>query len=164
MAKYLKKFTNHTDYESFINGGGVELPNVSLCNQENEMHYNPVPQPLIMVYNVDSEEVTDQNIYADYAIDGNAVFSKIEVDGTEIPITSRFDFGTVGNHTVKYTLIDPTTIPRACFNKCSPISVTIPSNVTTIGDIAFCKDWLDAESIASIQAINPNALTSCIVM
>ena len=39
--KYLKKFENHTEYETYINGGGVALPNVSLCEQENEVHYNP---------------------------------------------------------------------------------------------------------------------------
>ena len=39
--KYLKKFENHSQYESYMKGGGVALPNVSLCEQENEVHYNP---------------------------------------------------------------------------------------------------------------------------
>lgn len=41
--KYLKLFENHSQYESYIQGGGVALPNVSLCEQENEVHYNPIP-------------------------------------------------------------------------------------------------------------------------
>ena len=41
MGKYLKKFGNHTDYESFTQTGDFIKPNVSLCVQENEVHYNP---------------------------------------------------------------------------------------------------------------------------
>ena len=42
--KYLKKFENHTEYEEARQN--LILPNVSLCEQENEVHYNPiVPKP-----------------------------------------------------------------------------------------------------------------------
>ena len=41
MAIYLKKFENHTQYETYINGSGAILPNVSLCVQEGDVHYNP---------------------------------------------------------------------------------------------------------------------------
>ena len=41
MGKYLKKFENHTQYETYINGDNVSLPNVSLCVQQDEVHYNP---------------------------------------------------------------------------------------------------------------------------
>ena len=49
--KYLKKFENHTQYETYINGNDKVLPNVSLCAQENEVHYNPIvpPQPIAPV-------------------------------------------------------------------------------------------------------------------
>ena len=33
--KYLKKFQNHTQYETYINGDNVSLPNVSLCVQQD---------------------------------------------------------------------------------------------------------------------------------
>lgn len=51
MGKYLKKFENHTDYETYISGQDAILPNVSLCVQENEVHYNPIvpPQPIAPV-------------------------------------------------------------------------------------------------------------------
>ena len=38
--KYLKKFDTHSDYQTYITGQSKELPNVSLCVQENEVHYN----------------------------------------------------------------------------------------------------------------------------
>lgn len=41
MGKYLKKFDNHADYETYINGENVILPNVSHCIQQDEVHYNP---------------------------------------------------------------------------------------------------------------------------
>ena len=44
MATYLKLFETHTQYETFIGGGGVTpfvKPNVSYCTEENEVHYNP---------------------------------------------------------------------------------------------------------------------------
>ena len=39
MAIYLKKFENHTEYEEARQN--LILPNVSLCVNENEVHYNP---------------------------------------------------------------------------------------------------------------------------
>ncbi len=42
--KYLKKFENHTKYE--LASQNLILPNVSLCKQEDEVHYNPyIPLP-----------------------------------------------------------------------------------------------------------------------
>lgn len=37
---YLKLFQNHTEYESFVNGGNMLRPNVSHCVNENDVHYN----------------------------------------------------------------------------------------------------------------------------
>ena len=44
MATYLKLFETHTQYETFIGGGGntpFVKPNVSYCTEENEVYYNP---------------------------------------------------------------------------------------------------------------------------
>lgn len=41
MAKYLKLFDEHTDYETFIASQDFITPNVSYCVQENEVHFNP---------------------------------------------------------------------------------------------------------------------------
>ena len=40
---YLKLFENHSQYESYVGGGGMLRPNVSHCIAENEVHYNPIP-------------------------------------------------------------------------------------------------------------------------
>ena len=39
--KYLKKFNNHNNYSDFTQTADFVKPNVSLCVEENEVHYNP---------------------------------------------------------------------------------------------------------------------------
>ena len=41
MSVYLKQFSTHAEYEQYINGSGVILPNVSICTTEGDVHYNP---------------------------------------------------------------------------------------------------------------------------
>lgn len=73
--KYLKKFDNHAAYETAESG--LILPNVSLCVNENEVHYNPiVPTPPTPSHdyveiggikwatmNVGASSVTDTGLY-----------------------------------------------------------------------------------------------------
>ena len=40
MGKFITKFENHAEYEEARQN--LVLPNVSLCVQENEVHYNPI--------------------------------------------------------------------------------------------------------------------------
>ena len=40
MQQYLKQFTNHSQYESYIATDFVK-PNVSYCVAEGDVHYNP---------------------------------------------------------------------------------------------------------------------------
>ena len=42
MAKYLKLFENHQEYESFTETEDFIKPNVSHCIEENHVHYNPI--------------------------------------------------------------------------------------------------------------------------
>lgn len=41
MNDHLKQFTNHTAYNAVKDN--LDTPNVSLCVQENEVHYKPIP-------------------------------------------------------------------------------------------------------------------------
>lgn len=42
MGKYIKVFDEHTDYQTYINGQNKILPNVSVCIDQNDVHYNPL--------------------------------------------------------------------------------------------------------------------------
>ena len=45
MKKYLRLFKNHNDYLDFKKTNDFKLPNVSHCEQESEVHYNPYISP-----------------------------------------------------------------------------------------------------------------------
>ena len=45
--KYLKKFDTHSDYETFTGSTDFVLPNVSVCVNENGVHYNPYYDPIL---------------------------------------------------------------------------------------------------------------------
>ncbi len=47
MLKNIKLFANHTAYEAAKNN--IDKPNVVMCQQEDEVHYNPTPQPIAPV-------------------------------------------------------------------------------------------------------------------
>ena len=163
-------------------------PNVSHCIEENEVHYSPLAFPLIVRYNVTnaSNPTRLYYYYADDGIIGAAVFDKVEIDGVEVSIADLDAASgktqlSIGEHTVKYTLKDPTFIKNRAFVTCSSLtsvtipnsvtsigdyafvdcsgltSVTIPNSVTSIADYAFCNCPLDSESEAPIREINPNA-------
>ena len=71
--KYLKKFENHQAYQAAESG--LILPNVSLCVQENEVHYNPYVDPYggheyveigglkWATMNVGANSITDYGLY-----------------------------------------------------------------------------------------------------
>jgi len=71
--KYIKKFENHAAYTAVESG--LILPNVSLCVQENEVHYNPYVDPYAghdyveisglkwATMNVGASSVTDYGLY-----------------------------------------------------------------------------------------------------
>ena len=137
--KYLKKFTNHSNYETYINGQDKILPNVSYCKNQNEVHYNPYIPPetrIVAKFNVTSTSEATTICYSGSTNE----FTQIEIDGVvQSSVVSSYTFNTTGEHTVKYTLSDPTQISDnfPFYNCTSLISITIPDSVTSIGGFAF---------------------------
>lgn len=176
MAKYLKKFSAHTDYNSFTQSEDFITPNVSHCVTENEMHYNPIPDPrLIMTFFIwesDLEYGTELYYYnavaQEYspAVKGVDLFDKIEVDGVGVPISTldanqgKYTFSSSGEHIISYTLKDATTIsPYAFYRLSSIIRITVPNTVNTIGTYAFrgCSKLVELTMPNSITSIGDNA-------
>lgn len=163
MAIYLKKFENHTQYENYINGSGAILPNVSLCVTENDVHYNPYVEPvetrLVCKYNVEDTEYETTLCYDT----GN--FSAMEIDGVEQQnVTTGYTFSTTGEHTVKYTLTDPTIIGESAFEDCSSLtSVTIPNSVTSTdyGVFRYCSGMKICTIGSGVTDIYSNSFRDC---
>jgi hypothetical protein len=151
MSIFLKKFDNHTEYEEARQN--LILPNVSYCVNENEVHYNPWVEEtrVVATFNVTSTSRPTPIGYNKYT----SGFSEIEIDGVQTAVTSAYTFSTRGEHTVKYTLTDPTRIGNFAFYDCSGLtSIDIPSGVISIGDSAI-------RNCSNLTSINiPNSVTS----
>lgn len=128
----LKRFQTHAEYEAAESS--LILPNVSICKDTpNEVHYNPYVEPMVAKFNVVS--TTNPTKILSQTSD----FSSIEIDGVEQPsVTTEYTFSSTGEHTVKYTLTNPTNISDYAFGGCKNlISITIPNSVTSIGSQVF---------------------------
>jgi hypothetical protein len=164
MSLYLKQFSTHSEYEQYINGSGAILPNVSICTTEGDVHYNPWVAPetrVVAKFNI-TDTSNPTQIMSEYA---NLSFSAIEIDDVEQPnVVNEYTFSTTGEHTVKYTLADPTSIGEAAFLNCSVLtSVIIPNSVTSISGGAFyeCNSLTSIDIPYSVTSIGEYAFQEC---
>lgn len=83
MGKYIKLFNSHSDYENFTESEDFILPNVSLCNRQNDVHYTPKP------YDYSQDYLTFEIVS-----DGTLIWKPIESLGTSgKPIAYSIDGG-----------------------------------------------------------------------
>ena len=190
MGKYIKTFNAHSEYAAFTGTTGFVKPNVSVCKQENEVHYNPIEMietRLIITYLVDDASQPTL-LYGYYAEEGQEeywalgvnMFEKVEIDGVEVSVadldvaSGKYQLN-VGEHTVAYTLKNPTLIgydpndPEgktfgALFGVCERITdVMIPNSVTIIGGSAFyqCTSLTSVTIGTGVTSIGNYAFYQC---
>ena len=167
MGNYIKLFETHSAYNTYITGGDAILPNVSYCEDQNGVHYNPwVETRVVAKFNVTdtSTEIPIANYMGGPTSTTDGI-DEIEIDGVVQPTTKNtYLFGTTGEHTVKYTLSNPTTIVNYGFEGCSDmVNITIPNTVTTIGDSAFygCRSLTSATIGSGVTTIGNSAFSNC---
>lgn len=167
MGKYLKVFNNHSQYEAFTATTDFIRPNVSFCKGvPKEVHYNPIVATILVAkYNITSTSSPTQISYNGYYGDGTSGFSEIEIDGTKLPnVVSSYTFNTIGEHTVKYTLKEPTKIGKCAFDGCSKMtSISIPNNITIIGAFAFgsCTNLTSIDIPSGVTIIENSTFGYC---
>lgn len=162
---YLRKFDNHAAYEAAESS--LILPNVSLITENNKVEYNPLTPPaptaetrLVLTYNVEYEGENVRLLY-----DTTRYFSSMEIDGVEQQsVVGNYTFSTIGEHTVKYTLTDPTTIGEQTFMECGNLtSVVLPNGVTGTGYNAFdsCGGLTSVTIPFTTAVISENCFSGC---
>ena len=166
MTKFLTLFDTQAAYEAAESN--LDLPNVSLIAETNAVAYKPyVPTPttetrVVGKFNV--EDTSELVLIVGEEV-GTYYVSAIEIDGVAQPsVVDAYLFSTTGEHTVKYTLTDPTSIGDDAFQGCTNLtSVDIPSGVTTIGGSAFksCTSLTSVTIPNSVTSIGNNAFRYC---
>lgn len=158
--RYLKLYKNHSEYEAEVTSG-LTLPNVSHCIQEAEVHYNPIETRVVTTYNVTSTSEPTPIGYNQFI----SAFTEIEIDGVVLPnVVSAYTFDTIGEHTVKYTLSDSTSIKTRSFSDCTSLtSISIPNSITSIGNYVFdyCSGLTSITIPDSVTSIGKDAFNAC---
>ena len=77
MGDYIKSFNTHANYESYINGSEVIIPNISYCGSEGQVHFNKDILPVEFLANYTTTNHSDDSYpefykycVADYVNDG----------------------------------------------------------------------------------------------
>lgn len=125
--KFLRKFDTHADYEAYMRGSEVFLPNVSKCSDDepNVVHYNPI-------------EIQSSNEIWYTSTDGNV----IEVSQESFTETIVSNIYENGKGKIKFAS-DLTGIGENAFKEKNLQSIIIPGAVTTIGINAFSTSSLN---------------------
>jgi len=159
MGKYISNFATTAEFNTVKDD--LATPHVSLTRDNMDVHYIPFETRVVAKYNVTSTSSPTQIGYEQYT----SGFSAIEIDGVEqSSVVSAYTFDTVGEHTVKYTLTDPTTIGNHAFYECSSLtSIDIPSGVTRIADYAFyeCSSLTSIDIPSGVTSIGDSAFEYC---
>ena len=160
----------------------VDIP-ASLVQNEEE------GEPFIVKYNITSiDNPIPIYFYSNGQEDvgvilGTNMFSEVEIDETKVSISSldnaagSYQFNSLGEHIIKYTLLDPTFIGTeydyntdelirlgAIFADCTQVTeVVIPDSVTSIGEGTFsnCTSLTSVTIPNSVSYIGNQAFSNC---
>ena len=136
MGRWISNFDTTAEFETFSATTGYSEPHVTLTKDTGKVMFKEfIETRVVAKFNVTDTSSPTPIGYNNY-ISG---FSEIEIDGVvQQSVVSAYTFDTLGEHTVKYTLTDPTSIGDSAFRNCSSLtSIDIPSGVTSIGSYAF---------------------------
>jgi len=177
---HLKFFTTHTEYEAYINSEDAVLPNVSYCEDNDEVHYNPKEQPIVETdYNTTININQSGNTYILGVQEGaeTSWFDAIVFDGQPIDLDELysndgyFNIQTAGEHSILYIPKDKTKIKQSTFNSTKITSLNsnetgtciIPNGVTLIDEDAFagCNGLTTVFMPDSITELGPTAFANC---
>lgn len=171
--KNLKEFDNYQEYKAYEKSKYYEIPNVSFCNEEEDIYYTPELGPqLIITYDVKDDNQLTQLCYYGTSSDQQptSFFSKIETEyGEEIPISilqeqqGKYQLP-LGINIIKYIpkVLSNGTLNYAFKDCTSIIRVQFSSNILRLGESLFsgCNN-LKFININNILYVGSNAFKNC---
>jgi hypothetical protein len=163
MGRWISKFNTTAEFAVFSATSEYSEPHVTLLKDINEVRFaEPTETRIVAKFNV-TDTINPTLILSTGA--SLSYFSIIEVDGVELTnITNSYTFETLGEHTVKYTLTDPTSLSAAAFKSCfNMTSIVIPDSVTSIGNNAFgyCSGMTSITIGSGVTSIGDDAFQYC---
>ena len=149
MGDYLKLFDTHAGYNTYINGQDAILPNVSYCEDQNEVHYNPYGE------SASADFFCKIYLYADptvvIEIEGSGQLTKSMINSYTIGKAELGDLCTSinadafqSNTAIKEAIISSTVtqIGNASFNGASNLSkVTVLATTPPTLDPIYTNTW-----------------------
>ena len=178
MGKYLKLFDTTSEYNTYINGNDKVLPNVSYCEDNGGIYFNPIEPPSRVIRTIVNVETTANPTALFIDLD-NRAWNNVESalvtrpNGTSYEITYNdlvqydpqgggdilmsYQFDATGNHTLEYTLKPNVTSLTLddMFGRCeNTVRIEIPNCITSIGYITF-----DGSNKLTTLVL-PNSITS----
>lgn len=146
MSKHLKLFETTSQYETYINGNNVILPNVSVAEDAaTVVYYNPlVASSFFVKLTLNNDEIVE--------LQGSGELTQSMVTQYNSSIVSA-ELGELC-----------TSIGDDAFSNCEGLtSITIPDSVTSIGDRAFemCYGLTDIIIPDSVTSICGAAFSNC---
>ena len=137
--KYIRIFETHQDYQNYRKQADFLEPNLSLCEDSNEVHFNKYTPKIVAKFNVTS--TSSATVIGAVGLDDFAsnVFKQVDVDGVvlDTPV-ANYQFTTTGEHIVRYTSISDFIIATFAFEDADKMTeVTIPDTVYEIQPKAF---------------------------
>ena len=148
---YNPSVTTSRTVESTYNYNGLEI--------EYSVTQTKLDAKITAKYNVTSTS------YSTQIASNTSNFTAIEIDGIAQPsIESTYTFNTTGEHTVKYTLTDPTSIGHGTFQYCSNLtSIVMPDCVTSIGHgtFTYCSSLSSCTIGSGVTSIGNGSFSYC---
>ena len=174
-----KIFNTHDDYNNYMSSNNKKLPNISYCEDNDEVHYNMEPPPITVYYDVQDISsptliFTGNSQNSSKNIDSYEIDDKVLIKNTSSDTYIYYQFDTVGEHYIRYWFVlpynsdKPTTIcpnQPPSFNYVNTIKkVYIPRDYyTSIGSSAFinCTGLTNINIPNSITSIGNQAFYNC---
>ena len=184
--KYIRKYSQYSQYDTYMDGNNVVLPNVSYCADKQKSYINRKNETrLIAIYNVYTTSAETKILYT------NLNISALKIDDDKyFKYICSYKFNTAGDHIIKFSygnhnnmdsnqfknckelkkVILSNTISiinASAFDGCSALtSITIPDSVTSIGNYAFygCSSLTSVTIPDSVTLISGYAFYGCTLL